>query len=219
MSLSYRQIIASMGSAVVAALLASAFGAKGTIIGVAIGAASATFFSALFSHSLDRTHEVVKRVLADPLASSQEASREEASVDRDELKASPQPGLSHPYLRLLASGAFIFLLALMSVTGIELILGRPLPTLFGVSEPKGSVTSVGAVLTRQTDPQMPAVTTTSTVPVTSSSSSTKASAKSSTSLHRSTTTAKRSTTTSSSSTTSSSTTTTSSSTTTSTTAP
>jgi len=39
---SFRQILASAGGAVLAALIASAFGVKGTIVGVAIGSAAAT---------------------------------------------------------------------------------------------------------------------------------------------------------------------------------
>jgi hypothetical protein len=55
-------MLASAAGAVVAASIASLFGVKGTIIGVAIGSAAATFGTALAAHSLDRTHEVVRQV-------------------------------------------------------------------------------------------------------------------------------------------------------------
>ena len=41
MKFSIRQILASVGGAVIAAVIASAFGVKGTIVGVAIGSAAA----------------------------------------------------------------------------------------------------------------------------------------------------------------------------------
>jgi hypothetical protein len=60
---SVRQIQASAAGAVIAALIASSFGVKGTIIGVAIGSIAATTGSALVFQSLERGHEAVKQAV------------------------------------------------------------------------------------------------------------------------------------------------------------
>ena len=60
---SFRQILASTAGAVVAAIIASTFGVKGTIVGVAIGSAAATMATALVAQSIERGHEAVKQVV------------------------------------------------------------------------------------------------------------------------------------------------------------
>ena len=60
---SVRQILASAGGAVIAAVIASTFGVKGTIIGVAIGSAAATFATALVAQSIERGQQAVKQVV------------------------------------------------------------------------------------------------------------------------------------------------------------
>jgi hypothetical protein len=56
-------MMASAAGAVLAAVIASFFGVKGTIVGVAIGSVAATMGTALVAQSIDRTHEVVKQVV------------------------------------------------------------------------------------------------------------------------------------------------------------
>ncbi len=63
MKFSFRQILASVAGAVLAALIASSFGVTGTIVGVAIGSAAATIGSALVSQSIERGHKAVKQVV------------------------------------------------------------------------------------------------------------------------------------------------------------
>ncbi len=63
MKFSVRQILASAAGAVLAALIASAFGVKGTIVGVAIGSVAATTGSALIAQSIERGHAAVKQVV------------------------------------------------------------------------------------------------------------------------------------------------------------
>jgi hypothetical protein len=60
---SVRQMLASAGGAVLAAVIASLFGVKGTIIGVAIGSLAATFGTAMVSQSIERGHAAVKQVV------------------------------------------------------------------------------------------------------------------------------------------------------------
>ncbi|HEY3941103.1 MAG TPA: hypothetical protein VGL60_01350 [Acidimicrobiales bacterium] len=63
MKLSVRQITASAIGAVLSALIASLFGVKGTVIGVAIGSAVATAGTAVVAQSIERTHRVVRQVV------------------------------------------------------------------------------------------------------------------------------------------------------------
>ncbi len=63
MKFSVRQILASAVGAVIAAVIASTFGVKGTIIGVAIGSAAATFGTALVAQSIERGQQAVKQVV------------------------------------------------------------------------------------------------------------------------------------------------------------
>jgi hypothetical protein len=63
MKFSYRQILASAGGAVLSAVIASIFGVKGTIVGVAIGSIAATMGTALVFQSIERTNKAVKQVV------------------------------------------------------------------------------------------------------------------------------------------------------------
>jgi hypothetical protein len=56
-------MLASAAGAVVAASIASIFGVKGTIIGVAIGSAAATMGTAVVAQSIDRTHHAVRQAV------------------------------------------------------------------------------------------------------------------------------------------------------------
>ena len=63
MKFSYRQILASAVGAVLAAIVASVFGVKGTVVGVAIGSIAATTGTALAFQSIERTRKAVKQVV------------------------------------------------------------------------------------------------------------------------------------------------------------
>src|SRR5271166_2544363 len=63
MKLNFKQIIASAAAAVLAAVIASLFGVKGTIVGVAIGSIVATSGTAILATSLDKTHRVVRHAV------------------------------------------------------------------------------------------------------------------------------------------------------------
>jgi len=58
---SYRQILASAAGAVLSAVIASVFGVKGTIVGVALGSIAATTGTALAFQSIERTNKAVKQ--------------------------------------------------------------------------------------------------------------------------------------------------------------
>jgi hypothetical protein len=62
MKFSYRQILASAGGAVLSAVIASVFGIKGTIVGVALGSIAATTGTAVVLQSIEKTNKAVKQV-------------------------------------------------------------------------------------------------------------------------------------------------------------
>jgi hypothetical protein len=67
---SIRQILASAAGAVIAAVIASTFGVKGTVVGVAIGSMAATFGTALVAQSIERGQHAVKQVARVPESST-----------------------------------------------------------------------------------------------------------------------------------------------------
>jgi hypothetical protein len=233
---SFRQILASTAGAVIAAIVASTFGVKGTIIGVAIGSAAATMGTALVAQSIDRGHDAVKQVavrvpesstllrrlggtgVSGPSASSvdessaptevvgpaqpaqqgpgdvQEAETVEiasmaapvAETQRVEISAvadapaterlvastsPPRPARPAVALgfswRTIAVGAVtVFVLALLFITAIELISGKPLSSIFGGAD-------TGTSLKNLVNPApAPATTPTTTTSTTSTSTTT-----------------------------------------------
>jgi hypothetical protein len=237
---SFRQILASTAGAVIAALVASTFGVKGTIIGVAIGSAAATMGTAFVAQSIDRGHEAVKQVavrvpesstllrklggtaVSGPSASSVDASsaptevvgqahpgasergqsepgreseaetvemastaapvaetqRLEISATADapateRLVASTSPtraAVARPavlrgfsWRAIAISAVTVFVLALLFITAVELISGKPLSSIFGGAD-------TGTTLKNLVNPSpAPATTPTSTTSTTSTS--------------------------------------------------
>jgi hypothetical protein len=241
---SFRQILASTAGAVIAAVVASTFGVKGTIIGVAIGSAAATMATAFVSQSIDRGHEAVKQVavrvpetstllrklggttVSGPASSSVDASSAPTEVvgqtpppgsegSRDEqeaettqmassaapvaetqrveisaaadapaterLVASTSPTRSVPgrsaapgrfsWRAIAVSAVTVFVLALLFITAVELISGKPLSTIFGGAD-------TGTTLNNIVNPTTPpattpkSTTTTSTTPGSTASTTT-----------------------------------------------
>src|SRR6516165_10642696 len=89
---SIRQILASAGGAVLAALIASAFGVKGTIVGVAIGSAAATIGTALVAQSIERGHEAVKQVAERVPESSTLLRRMGTTAASSSVSSAGEPG-------------------------------------------------------------------------------------------------------------------------------
>jgi len=224
---SFRQILASTAGAVIAAVVASTFGVKGTIIGVAIGSAAATMGTAFVAQSIDRGHEAVKQVavrvpetstllrklggtgVSGPSASAsavdsssaatevvRQPSGHDDEAETTEMASTAAPvdetgrleisaGMSAPATeRLVAStsparaavarsagpGRFswraiavsavtVFVLALLLITAIELISGKPLSTIFGGAD-------TGTTFQNLVNPPAPATTPTSTTSTT-----------------------------------------------------
>ncbi len=204
MKLSLKQILASAAGATLAALLASAFGVKGTVIGVAIGSALATVTTTLVAQSIEHGHKVVRQVVVQSprsgdllrrvgqtdVAGEVSASQpedptvvvEQSSSTGGTDPSSPEPratgdDVPTPAARgaergplpirwpiLLGTIGAVFVIALVTVTCIELVAGRPLSTLVG-SNPGGSGTSIGQAIN-------PGPTTTTTTTTTTTSTTT-----------------------------------------------
>ena len=249
MKFSIRQILASAAGAVIAALIASVFGVKGTIVGVAIGSAAATFGTALVAQSIERGHDAVKQVvdrapetgsllrrlgttgasgasesessgaaasaavppgeshepaqagtrgaettqIESPAAPASSTQRLEVSAvagapatERLRARTLPPPPRRFSWQAIAGTAAIVFVLALLFVTAVELIAGKPLSSIFGDS---GTGTTLNNIVN---SPSSPPTSTTTTTPNSTSTSTTSAS--SSTSTTTTTTTGSSSTT-------------------------
>ncbi len=231
MKFSLRQILASAAGAVLAAVIASTFGVKGTIIGVAIGSAAATTGTALVAQSIDRGHKAVKQVvvrspettaLLRKLGATGASGGSDASVDaasapaetpgtsggsddtlqmhsppapveetqRVEAPAAAQaprteklrtatvptpaprstytPPRRFTWKAIAGTAAVVFVLALLFITAVELIAGKPLSSIFGHA---GTGTSVNNIFTPSPapSPTTTSTTTSTTLPTTTTS--------------------------------------------------
>lgn len=177
--LSLIQLIASALAAVTAAVAGSFLGVNGTVIGAAIASVLGVVGTAIYSHSLERTGERVRTVVP--------SSARWLSDPRvpQPTPAPVAPRRTHPLARAGAAAAVVFAAALVVLTGVELVAGRPVSdlvtgkaatgtTVFGSQEgtsttPTTPVPSVTVTVTPQvvvTTPTVtqtaPAVTVTST---------------------------------------------------------
>jgi hypothetical protein len=231
---SIRQILASTAGAVCAAVIASVFGVKGTIVGVAIGSAAATMATALVAQSIERGHQAVKQVavrapetstllrrlggtrasgssassvdassaptevvgLSEPLGGSApetvemastaapagEAERLEISATADtpatqRLQATTTPTqvvrrtapLGFSWRAIAGTAAVVFVLALLLITAVELISGKPLSAIFGGAD---TGTTLKNIVNPSPAPTTTPTSTTSTTSTTGASSST-----------------------------------------------
>jgi hypothetical protein len=234
---SIRQILASTAGAVCAAVIASLFGVKGTIVGVAIGSAAATMATAFVAQSIERGHQAVKQVavrapetstllrrLGGTRASGPSASSVDTSSAPTELVGGSEPrGGSAPETVEMASTAapageterleisataatpatqrlratipppmptqvtrrttpqgftwraiagtvaVVFVLALLFITAVELISGKPLSTIFGGAD---TGTTLKNLVNPAPAPTTTPPSTTSTTSTTGASSST-----------------------------------------------
>ncbi len=239
MKFSFRQILASTAGAVIAAVIASSFGVKGTIVGVAIGSAAATMATAFVAQSIDRGHEAVKQAAinapgpatllrklggtgatgdthgSDASAPTEVMGRTSAAGDAgaetaemastaapagatgrleisaaadapatERLQATTRPmraAVGWPaaarrfsWRAIAASAVIVFVLALLLITAVELISGKPLTAIFGGADTGTSVKNLFTPPPAPTTTPTSTTTTTSTSPPSSSSTTTTA---------------------------------------------
>jgi hypothetical protein len=133
--LSLAQVAASSAAAVSAAVVCSLFGVAGTIIGTAVASMLATIGGALYSYSLRRTKARLRRLhqvgaASPPFTEVIKTARQQGRRLVDQF----------PYRITAAVVAAVFVIAMGAVTVIELGIGEPLATLFGVSHNHGGTT-------------------------------------------------------------------------------
>ncbi len=162
LGLSPAQIAGSALSAVSAAFVASWAGTTGTLIGAAVGSVIATIGAALYTSSLRRSSEAVRR------AASQvrQTSRITSTLPRTTTDARPQesvvlpgttpenfpensPGTTSwrhrlPWGKVLLASLAVTVAALGGITVVEAITGRPISSYLGHDSSQG--TTVGHVI-------------------------------------------------------------------------
>ena len=154
--LSATQVAAGALAAVSSAVVASFFGLAGTLIGAALASVISTVSAALYSNSLQRTNEKLRR------ARGQLTGRQDAVADAEPAPAVPAapttkvlPAHLDPrrapdrrprprWTRVAVYAAAVFALAMGVVTGIELIGQRPVSALVGGTE-TSTATTIGAI--------------------------------------------------------------------------
>ncbi|SDN36756.1 hypothetical protein [Allokutzneria albata] len=118
------KVVAGALAAVTAAFLGAQLGVAGTVIGAALASVVSTIGGALYEHSLDRSRNAVRDKIG--------TVRTERLDAPTEVIARPQPERGKPWWTrrrwwvVGATSGLAFALAMVLVTGIELIGGQPL---------------------------------------------------------------------------------------------
>jgi hypothetical protein len=146
-SLSATQVFAGALAAVSAAVLASFFGVAGTVIGAALVSVVSTVGSALYSASLNRTSEKLKKareqLATRPVPASGDAPTRELPAHLDPRRSPAPPRRRIRWPRVAAYAAAVFVLAMGIVTTIELIGRQPVSALVGGTDTSSSSTTIG----------------------------------------------------------------------------
>lgn len=132
--LTVTKVLAAAGAAATSAVLGSALGAAGTVAGAAIGAVATTVASVLYQRSLERTRTALGRMHPGATVPGPRVSPEETTV----LAPVPSPRRRRR-VRAVLLGVLAFVLAMATITGVELARGSTV----GGSDPG---TSVGRVV-------------------------------------------------------------------------
>jgi hypothetical protein len=182
--LSAVQVAASALAAVSSAVVASFFGMAGTLIGAALASVIATVSTTLYTASLRKTNEGLKRVLISRQTAPGTSAKEPADAGTLPAHLDPRRARANPrgqrWSRVAVYAVAVFVLAMGIVTGIELIGQKPVSALVGNSHSSGTTTLgelTNASSHRDTTPSTPATpTTTAPATTTAESSPTKATA-------------------------------------------
>ncbi|SHN49402.1 hypothetical protein SAMN05660350_00078 [Geodermatophilus obscurus] len=183
--LSATQVAAGALAAVSSAVVASFFGLAGTLIGAALASVISTVSAALYSNSLQRTNEKLRRARGQ-LTGRQSAVEETtvapaaATPPTQVLPAHLDPRRaparrSGPrWTRVAVYAGAMFVLAMGIVTGIELIGQKPVSALVGGTETSrtttlGEITTASSSSEQQDDDGSTPSSPTTTAPATGSS--------------------------------------------------
>ncbi len=181
------QVFGSALAAVTAAVVASYFGVAGTVIGAAVASAVATAGTAIYSTSSRRANDRLLTLqvlrgrarrrprpadIAD-VAVEGPGYRQAATTTAvaagcpAEAAAGPSRGA------LVATVVVVFLLAMAAVTGVELLAGRPLSSLFGADHARRGTSVSGILGVGGSQPRRPAPAPTATAQASPTASSTR----------------------------------------------
>jgi hypothetical protein len=150
-TLSVTQVVAGALAAVSAAVAASFLGVAGTVIGAALVSVVSTVGSALYSASLNRTTERLRRTRETPADDT--ATRVlPAHLDP---RATPAPRRRIRWPRLAVYAAGVFVVAMAIVTGIELVGQKPVSALVGGDDRPSSSTTIGELSTASSGSDVP----------------------------------------------------------------
>jgi hypothetical protein len=168
--LSAVQIAAGALATVSSAVVASFLGVAGTLVGAALASVISTICATLYSESLKKTNErlrAVRQQRAGGRPAAAPAQAERRAVTRAlpsglDPRRSPSPGRRPRWVRGAVYAAAVFGLAMVIVTGVELIGQRPVSALVGNSSSSGT-TTIGSLTntssSRDTTPTAPSSTT------------------------------------------------------------
>jgi hypothetical protein len=131
------KLLATALAAVSGAVVASLFGAGGTLLGAALVSVLVAAAEAVYAHSLASAHRVARRTLVRRTGGQAGADQEGAS------QAQPQPVR---WRRVAVAAVLACGIAVAAITGVEAVAGRPLASLVGGRPRPGASTSVGVVV-------------------------------------------------------------------------
>jgi hypothetical protein len=133
--LSIVQVIAGALASVSAALVASTFGLKGTLLGAAITSIVASVGGALYSHSLHRARARIQTRF-NPYT---------GAIERVVIRP-PRTRRPIRWGKVAGVAGLLFVLAMGAITLVEVAARRPVAALVGSASPQHGGTTVGALL-------------------------------------------------------------------------
>jgi hypothetical protein len=156
LQLSATQVAAGALASVSSAVVASFFGLAGTLIGAALASVISTVSAALYSNSLQKTNEKLRRARGQltgrqsPVAETEVAASAPATPATQVLPAHLDPRRAPArrprprWTRVAVYAAAVFVMAMGVITGIELIGQKPVSALVGGTQ-TSQETTIGAI--------------------------------------------------------------------------
>ena len=177
------QVVAGAAAAATGAFAASALGVAGTVAGAAVVSVLVTVAAALYDHSLRQArHRLLLARQAKTAAIGAVPPPTADGTESEDLPVDPLEGLDlsdergYHWGRITLVAVAVFAVAMVTITGFELITGRPISSLFTGDDTRG--TSIQRVVrpNRNASPEpsnsTPTPTTTSPAPTPSTTTPT-----------------------------------------------
>lgn len=162
LQLSPVQVAAGALAAVSSAVVLSFFGVAGTVIGAAMASIVSTVGSALYSLSLNRTSEQLRRAreqlgarTAQPARTAEDAATQVLPAHLDPRRAPAPRRRRVRWPRAAGYAVVVFAVAMAVVTSIELVGQRPVSALVGGTDTSSSRTTIGALTNASSSRDVP----------------------------------------------------------------